>query len=98
MSEDEPFRITAYITNKGNPECPMTHYVTCPVCQGRIGFNLAEIEQLRSEGKPTSVYCAGYYLNENQLNQGTTGGGDPNNHYHPGYPPDPIIKFDWERE
>jgi hypothetical protein len=91
MSEGIGFKITAYVSNKGNPECPMTHYIICPVCQGRIGFNLNEILELKSKGQATSVYCAG-------PEHITTRGDDPNNHYHPGYPPEPIYKFEWERE
>ncbi len=61
-------RITAIITNK---HAAPSHFVVCPVCSGRVAFNLDEI---RAMGKG-SVYCAG--------DAGTNGGGDPRNHWHP---------------
>jgi len=61
--------ITAVITDK---HAPPTHYVCCPVCGGRVAFNL---EELRARGSG-SVYCAG-------PETPTTGGQDPRNHWHP---------------
>ena len=78
----EPFEISAYITNA---KVPMTHYVRCPTCHGRIGFNLAELEARRERGESTSVYCAGIF--KDPLT-------DPH-HYHPEFPPEPIYEFEW---
>jgi hypothetical protein len=77
--------VTAYITNT---HAPPTHWVECPVCKGCITFNLYELEERRKRGQSTSVYCAG-------PDHHTTNGGDRNNHYHPGYPPEPIYRIPW---
>jgi hypothetical protein len=63
-------RITAYITNDHSPP---THFVVCPVCGGRVIFNLAE---LRDRSGAKSVCCAG-------SETPTNGGQDPHNHWHP---------------
>ena len=78
--------VTAVITNDHNPP---THYVVCPVCSGRVAFNLAEIEARRSRGMNTSIYCAG--------RDHTTGGQDPHNHWHPNSPWEAgeIREFHW---
>ncbi|MGI0067323.1 MAG: hypothetical protein ACREB9_02710 [Thermoplasmata archaeon] len=76
--------ITAIITNTG---ASPTHFVVCPVCGGRVGFNLEEIRALGTR----SVYCAGRETR-------TTGGGDPHNHWHPGdvlTNAGEIRAFDW---
>jgi hypothetical protein len=61
---------TAYISDT---HAEPTHYVVCPVCQGRVLFNLEELQK-RGGG---SVYCAGH-------EHRTRSGGDPLNHWHPG--------------
>ena len=50
---------TAYISNLGSDRAPMTHYVVCPVCGGRVGFNLAELEARAAAGASTSLRCWG---------------------------------------
>ncbi len=72
--EQRPF--TAYITDH---HAPMTHYVVCPVCGGRVGFNL---EELKTNPKK-SVYCAGRYDLGDGRTSSTTSGQDPHNHWHP---------------
>jgi hypothetical protein len=61
--------ITAYITNT---HAAPTHFVVCPVCNGCVVFNKAELEASGAK----SVYCAG-------PGTPTSGGNDPHNHWHP---------------
>lgn len=53
------YRITAYVTDLGSARAPMDHYVVCPVCGGRVGFNLAEMEARRAAGQNLSLRCWG---------------------------------------
>lgn len=69
--------ITAYITNT---HATPTHFVICPVCQGRVIFN---VEELRASGSK-SVYCAGRWTDPvTGANEATHSGNDPHNHWHP---------------
>lgn len=85
MTDKYP-RITAYISDS---HAEMTHYVVCPACGGAIGFNLAELQDRRARGLSTSVYCAG----DARLPDGKYD--RSKEHYHPGFPPEPIFAFDW---
>lgn len=50
-----------------------THCIVCPVCDGLIVFNLQELEDRKSIGQNTSVYCPSNTTAKKQ-------------HYHPLFP------------
>jgi hypothetical protein len=84
----EPFTISAYITDA---HAEMTHYVRCPMCHGRIGFNLEELEARRRAGQNTSLRCWGL--------QGPPSRNAPGEHWHPNSPWEagPIYEFEWRK-
>lgn len=88
----EPYQISAYISNLGSDLAPITHYVVCPVCGCRVGFNLKELEARRAARQSTSLRCWGP--------GGPPSRDAPGEHWHPGSPwdvPGGIQKFDWDR-